>query len=414
MNTNDTLIDIIRYTDKSENSDTDNELTFDMTGGRVIGEGGFGCVLKPAIKCDGKERKGDKFITKIQLDSETSYREIEISKLIKKIPLFKKHFAPIVSNCYSKPKVVNMIVKNNNCRFLNENPDEKFAISTIPAIQGDNFKQYIYNQVDNSNLLYTTIHSYVYLLFSIYLLDKHDIIHYDLKSENIMFDIIKKRPIIIDFGLSIHKKDINPEFKGINLRHLSYYFYAYAPDYQLWCLDIHYLSYICNKSTHNVKDKIEDMVKTYVANNSAFQYLSSDFRKQYRELAIKQLNKYADMGVENTVKYLYKYSNTWDNYSLSIMFIRLLKLFKYDNSNQFLTFFEALLCQNVHPIPEKRISIKKTHDIIVNYLNNNTEDTGVFQNIVNALDKDKSDIKKAIKKQMKYDEAVSYKMSMFK
>ena len=46
MNTNNSFIDIIPY--KKDN----DELMFDMTGGR-IGEGGFGCVLKPAIKCNG-------------------------------------------------------------------------------------------------------------------------------------------------------------------------------------------------------------------------------------------------------------------------------------------------------------------------------------------------------------------------
>lgn len=152
MKLNNSIIDIIRYTDKDE-ANNDKELAFDMTGGRVIGEGGFGCVLRPAIRCDGKERKGDKYITKIQLESETSDREINIGKLVKKIPLSKKHFAPIVSSCKSKPNVVKMIVKTNNCRFLNENPNETFSISTIPSINGDDFKHYIYNQYKSSHIL---------------------------------------------------------------------------------------------------------------------------------------------------------------------------------------------------------------------------------------------------------------------
>lgn len=419
MNTKHTthsLIDIIRYNNNTEKETDDNELVFDMTGGRVIGEGGFGCVLKPAIKCNGKERKGDKYITKIQLSSDTSDREINIGKLVKQIPLSKKHFAPIVSSCYTKPNVVNMIMKNNNCKFLNEHPNEEFAISTIPSINGDDFKHHIYNQAGSADVLYTIIHSYVYLLFSIYFLDKHDIIHYDLKGENIMYDINKKRPIIIDFGLSIHKKNIKPDFNNPSYMYkLKDNFYTYAPDYQLWCLDIHYLCFICNYPDKNVKNEIKDMVDIYMSGNKALRALSSDFKKRYRELSIKQLNKYADMGVEKSIEYLYNYCNTWDNYALSIMFLRLLKLIQSDEiSNDFLEFFEMLLCLNIHPIPKKRISIKNTHDYMVSYLNKNTDDVSVFQQLVNLIEKDKATIKKAVKKQIKYDEAVSYKMSLFK
>jgi serine/threonine protein kinase len=410
MNTNSSFIDIIPY--KKDN----DELMFDMTGGRVIGEGGFGCVLKPAIKCNGTERKGDKYITKIQLDSDTADKEIEIGKLVKKIPLSKKHFAPIVSSCISKPKVVNMVTKNNNCRFLNENPTKTFSISTIPSIDGDDFKRYIYSLTNSGDILYTIIHSYVYLLFSIYLLDKHNLIHYDLKSENVMFDINKKRPIIIDFGLSIDKKQIQPDFDNPNyVKNLRDHFYAYAPDYHLWCLDIHYLSFVCNYPNKNVKDYIEKMVDTYMYENKALKYLSKSFLKSYKEISIKQLHFYADMGVNKSIEYLYQCSSTWDNYSLSIMFLRLLKLIQNDDtSNHFLKFFEMLLSVNIHPDPKKRISVKKTHDYIVSYLNKHTNDVSVFQEIINLVEKDKKIIKRGVEKQIKHDEAVSYKMSLFK
>jgi serine/threonine protein kinase len=413
MNKNDNFIDIKRY--KNNNDEHNDELTFDMQGGRVIGEGGYGCVLKPAINCNGTEKKGDKYITKIQLESETSNREIQIGNLVKKIPLSNKHFAPIVSTCISKPSVVNIIVKNNNCSFLNKNMNKPFAISKIRTVNGEDFKHHIYNQSFSGNLLYTLIHSYVYLLFSVYLLDKHDIIHYDLKGENIIYDLNKKKPIIIDFGLSIDKKNITPDFNNANyLYNLKDYFYTYAPDYKLWCLDIHYLSYICNYPNKNVKDEIENMVDTYIYHNSALHRLSDSFQKRYRELSIKQLNTYADMGVKKSIEYLYNYSSTWDNYALSIMFLRLLKVFDKDTNSDFFYFFEMLLSLNIHPIPKQRISVKKTHDYIVSYLNKNTNDIAIFQKIVNSIEKDKSNIKKQIKKQIENDKAVSYKMSLFK
>ena len=74
------IIDIIRF-------DEDKELS--MVGGKVIGEGGYGCILKPGLTCKGKEMKTKKFITKIQVENSTSRREIKIGEKVKKIPLYK-------------------------------------------------------------------------------------------------------------------------------------------------------------------------------------------------------------------------------------------------------------------------------------------------------------------------------------
>lgn len=403
-----------------KNTDETNDLSFDMTGGRVIGEGGYGCVFKPAINCNGKESKGDKYITKIQLESDTSDREIEIGNIVRKIPMSNKHFAPIVSNCPSKLNTIINIMRNHSCSFINKNPYESFAISKIPAINGDDFKRHIYTLSKSEDILHNIIHSYVYLLFSIYLLNKNGVIHYDLKGENVMYDIDKKRPIIIDFGLSIEKNKIKPDFNNPNyMDHLTDYFYVYAPDYQLWCLDIHYLCFLTNYPGKNVEPKIESMVDTYMENNRALKSLSEQFKKQYRKMSIKQLKKYAKMGTKKAVQYLYDHCDTWDNYSLSIMFIRLLKVLKGNDTianqhNEFLEFFEMLLCMNIHPIPDERISIKKTHDYMVSYLNKSVRDTKIFQQIINGIEKDKKNIKRKLKKQINHDDAVSYKMSLFK
>jgi hypothetical protein len=69
-----------------------------------------------------------------------------------------------------------------------------------------------------------------------------------------------------------------------------------------------------------------------------------------------------------------KYSNTWDNYALSIMYLRILiglhKTIKKDN--KFILFFMKLLVVNIHLNPLKRFSIQETHN--------------KFENIIDGLD----------------------------
>ena len=394
--------------------DTKDELTYDMEGGDVIAEGGYGCVLNPSLSCKGTETTNEKYITKIQVLNETSEREIEFSRMVRKIPRYSKHFAPIHSTCEHKPSIVKMISNKYNCSFLSEHPNEKFAISKIKYIKGDMFKTHIYNQMESADIFYYIIHSYVYLLFSIYILDKYGIIHYDLKGENIMYDTTHKKPIIIDFGLSIKKDDIKPDFKNADYTNrLKHNFYTYAPDYSLWCLDIHYLSFIINNPDQNVKNYIESMVDTYIENNKAIKHASNDFVEKYKELSMKQLHKYEKMGVKKSVEYLYKYCNTWDNYSISIMFLRMVDLFDL-KEHRFLVFLKMLLRNNIHPDPEKRISIKKTHDYIISYLKTNTQNVDIFQPIIDNIETNKKSIKDNLNKQINRDKALSQKMSLFK
>lgn len=53
------------------------------------------------------------------------------------------------------------------------------------------------------------IHCYIHILKGIKLLLENNVVHYDIKGDNILFDEIKEIPIIIDFGLSININKLN-------------------------------------------------------------------------------------------------------------------------------------------------------------------------------------------------------------
>ena len=57
-----------------------------------------------------------------------------------------------------------------------------------------------------------------------------------------------------------------------------------------------------------------------------------------------------------------KYWKTFDNYSISIMYLKFLKVINVDGfkNNKFIIFFSELLLQNIHPNPDKRLSLINT------------------------------------------------------
>ena len=109
----------------------------------------------------------------------------------------------------------------------------------IYYVKGSNFLSYILtNKSSDFNFVSLLINSYNHLLNSLHMLTSMNIVHYDLKGNNIMFNEINKLPLILDFGLSI-KMD---ELKADNM---DKFFYIYAPDYSPWPLEVHYISFFC-------------------------------------------------------------------------------------------------------------------------------------------------------------------------
>ena len=261
-------------------------------GGKIIGEGGFGCIIKPGFTCKGKEMKTDEFVTKIQVKNSTAERELNIGKIVKQIPSYKQRFAPIISSCKYNSKIVKMVSRKEDCDIVSRKPNKKFILSKLQLIKGEEFKKYLLHNVNN-DMIYTLIHSYISLLYSIFLLNKQGVIHYDIKGENVMYNTEKKVPIIIDFGLSLNKKHIMPAFHDPDYNNrLEDYFYVYAPDYSLWCLDIHYITFLVQEPNLDVKSEIPYMVDEYIKYNKLFRKMSPVFVERFKQLSIKQLNKY--------------------------------------------------------------------------------------------------------------------------
>ena len=95
--------------------------------------------------------------------------------------------------------------------------------------------------IDFSKFYIVLLNSYYYLINSLQILAKHEICHYDIKLNNIMYNSNKDVPIIIDFGLSFIMKQIG-SFNDI--QKLKSIFYTYSPNYYIWSPEIHLICFI--------------------------------------------------------------------------------------------------------------------------------------------------------------------------
>ena len=104
--------------------------------------------------------------------------------------------------------------------------------------------------------------------------------------------------------------------------------------------------------------------KDCTLNNSALSKFSNKFIEKYIQICYNTLLSYNKLSDIEKKKLIIKAWKTWDNYSLSIIYIKLFTaLIKNDNTNfknTFIKDFFQILIQNIHPNFNKRNSVEKT------------------------------------------------------
>jgi len=171
-----------------------------MLGGRIRGQGTYGCIFQPALKCRGKKGKEDPTMVGKITSKEDAKNEIEIASILNKLPEYEKYV--IVSTgelCIPKAKQVEKDL--NQCKFISDKPIQDSRQLMMPwggyPLSRINLDVYVFN-------FYTFMEDI--LACGTFLL-LNDICHFDLYGQNMLFDS-KNKPRLIDFGFSFQPSKI--------------------------------------------------------------------------------------------------------------------------------------------------------------------------------------------------------------
>ena len=340
-----------------------------MDGGAVIGEGTFGCVFRPHIKCK-KTKKKNNYVTKLMFESNKAIieRELKLTEKIKKIPNYQDYFAPIEEICDANMSKFSEQDKKD-CKLINKKTENKYIkkIANIRFIEGDDLIDTLKKNINHKYSFVYFLTMYEQILDSLQLLASKKIVHFDIKANNMIYNIKKNKTIIFDFGLSFDIGNI------INLEDIFYV--EWAPEWTLWPVEVHYLGFIISKKRKMLDYELELFAKEYTNKHSVFRKLnnliSSVFIKSYKDKIIKILNFYNNKqeSMNNIISYIINSTwKTWDNYSLNVMFFRFLNVINiigYSN-NEFYQELVKLFNNNISPIPSERNSIKETKQKFIN------------------------------------------------
>jgi serine/threonine protein kinase len=311
---------------------------------QVIGEGTYGCIHSPSLLCDNKKKISYKNKVSKIMKKKDARIEIKETNLMNKIDPLNEFFLGEPHNCNPKKKDTSTNNAINLCKnFKPENiNDYELLIMNNGGVDLTKFNIEIEKlplekrEQAMNNFWIETLR----IMNGLTVFLKHNIIHHDLKGQNMVYDIEKNRINFIDFGLMTKKTKLINECKKSKNWHGNSYHWSFPPEIIFTNKTnyvslskfpnekkIHYFKeYFC-KNLENQNNHLSLFFSTIVKNfeiereNSV---LVNKFLNNYLDFLFKvNLNK--TKSIPNNYEYfLEKSLDTIDSYGVAIGFIELL------------------------------------------------------------------------------------------
>ena len=264
-------------------------------GGKVLGEGNYGCIVHPAYPCPSSKSTKKK-VSKLSTDI-TDKVPIVYQKL-KQIKNYKDFFIFPDLSCVIKSSTIKKIDKQN-CK--NTNLNNQFILNSTMA--KGNYD--LYNLPPNTTE-YTFAKYLLKLLNAIHILSKNNIAHFDIKALNII--IKNNNAFLIDFD------DV---FNPTNEAQLTEFLYSFShmTDKYVWAPEIYFqFEYFFDDIPEFLLKYIENSsYKQFITNAMIFSlglafddyHLSRDFTYLIEQMIRIEPNK--RISIPHAIKYVKKY-----------------------------------------------------------------------------------------------------------
>lgn len=334
---------------KLKKNKTKHKRTKVLKGGKLIGEGSFGCVIKPAIPCKKYTKSLNNSVSKIVKDPDFDdiKKENKVNKLLRIIDPDNQYFISYIDICIlnsiPKRKDLETIQMLNNDYYysLNNNKKnketckvevDKDPVNIIMPDGGINLEDILKKKNKYNtyfNLFIKNFKKHIkHLLLGMKLSHENNIVNRDIKDSNIVCLLINNDLKIryIDFGLSIviNEKLLNDDNYELNGSPgyypldniIAFYIASYFPDKQKIYSKIK--EEIYNDKNYIYKNKKLNLI--HKINN-----IDNDINTIYNRLSKLYANKtfsYEYYGYNDIFNGLLQKS---DVYSLGIMILTTIK-----------------------------------------------------------------------------------------
>lgn len=278
---------------------------------------------------------------------------IKISKKIKQNLYFSQYYDVLTE--YSTLKVGQLSQKIlDYYDILDAENSQKHILLRYNSSNFITFNTFLFNLPNPALIISHILESYEHLLKSFLFLQENNICYFNFSLKNIVFDKNHK-PILKNFDLSLIKEELNPQYLVMILDKINDF--TYKP------LEIHVIFYLIKNDENTLSyNSIELISRNFVENMSILTLFSKNYKESYFLNCMEFLKRYINQPRMVIIEDILKYCNTWDNYSLSILYLHLFGNMTrvFSLKDNLISKMTILLTKNVCPDPTKREPIEKT------------------------------------------------------
>lgn len=281
---------------------------------------------------------------------------IEICEKIKeKYTLTNKYR---IINSYSQIKFGEVSEKNIHYNTNISNNNHKYMLLEYNKVERIDFDDFFIKLKIPNLFIFHVIDSYEILLSSLLDLQEINVCFFNLSATNIIFTQNYK-PMLRNFNTSLlldKCSDIDYFSKMID----KISNYTYKP------IEIHVVFYLIKNNEDSLSfSAIDTICDNFVKNMSVLSLLSQEYRENYYKTSMDCLKKYINKPKLEIIAQILTYSNTWDNYELSILYLHIFgnitRTFLLKDT--FINKLTNVLSKNIVPDPSKRETLTKSIEI---------------------------------------------------
>jgi len=303
--------------------------------------------------------------------------EINISEILKKIPYYKINFNLLENYNYIKITSINnkLIYQNDTIQTKNfekeeneenkenkeneENKEnkEKYILCEYNRCKSIDFATFIFNLPNPKLFIFHILDSYKHLLDILTKINENNVCFFNLSSINIHFHD-NYRPFIKNFEKSIIIKETNIYFIDYITNIIEN-----TSDFINKPLEAHVLFYLIKNDEITLSyTLIETICDNYVKQLNILDFFHEIDKNIYKKMCIESLMNYINKPKNSIIIDILKNVNTWDNYSLSILYLHLFCniIQNFSLKDTFINKLPNILFKNIYPNPLKRETLKNT------------------------------------------------------
>ena len=237
----------------------------------------------------------------------------------------------------------------------NNNNNNKYVLLEYNNVKQLDFYDFLFNLQNPKLFIFHVLDSYAFLLNSLLNLQQINVCFFNLSIKNIIFTKNYK-PLLQNFDTSLlldKCSDITYFLKFIDKISV----YTYKP------IEIHVVFYLIKNNEDSLSfSAIDSICNNFVKNMSILSLFSQKFRETYYKKSMDCLKKYINKPKSEIITQIITYSNTWDNYELSILYLHIIGNISrtFLLKDTFMNKLTNILTNNIGPDPLKRDSIVVT------------------------------------------------------